>query len=241
MRDALEVAAKTWLVELEAERVGRDVLEPVRFVDDNVLGLRQERAVHARVLQEQGVVHDDDRGVCRGVARALQIAVHARHALAATLVARLVARRNSRPKLALATHEIQLRAVSGFGRGAPDEGLADDARFLAICDRAPQYLPAPRTQVVRPAFQHGDRDVGAERGLQRGQILPHELVLQGKRVRRDDHALPHLSRCESRHRIRHRLADACAGLGHERAAVRERSLDRHGELALLLTVLVSRE
>ena len=136
VRDALEVAAKTWLVELEAERVGRDVLEPVRFVDDDVLGLWKERASHPRVLQQERVIDDDDAGVGGSLARALQVAVHSGTALASPLVTRLVVGRDPRPELALSPHQIQLGPISALRRCAPDQGLAHETRFFTRRDRA---------------------------------------------------------------------------------------------------------
>jgi len=59
------------LGEFEAERVGRDVLETVRLVDHDMLGLRKERAPHTRVLQKKRVVDDDDARVRGGFARPL--------------------------------------------------------------------------------------------------------------------------------------------------------------------------
>jgi hypothetical protein len=56
--------------------------------------LRQERAAHPRVLQEERVIHDDDPRVGCGIARALQVAVHDGRSLAAPLVARLIVGRD---------------------------------------------------------------------------------------------------------------------------------------------------
>src|SRR5882672_10384151 len=99
MRDALYIAAESGLVELETERVGRHVLEPVRLVDHDVFRLRKERASHPRVLEQERVIDDDDAGVGGSLARALQIAVHAGAALATPLITRLVVRRDPRPQL----------------------------------------------------------------------------------------------------------------------------------------------
>ena len=87
MRDALQVAAQAGLVQLEPEGIGRDIFESVRLVDHDMVGLRQKRPAHPRVLQQERVVHDNDSGVGRGFPRALQIAVHARRPLAPALVA----------------------------------------------------------------------------------------------------------------------------------------------------------
>ena len=241
MRHTLQIAAQARLVELESKYVGCDVLESVRLVDDEVLGLRQEGATHSGILQEKRVVHDDDPGVDGGLARALQVAVRPRGPLAAPLVARLVVRGDSRPELALSPHEVQLGAIAALGGGAPHESLGHEACFLTSRHRAAQDLPATGTQVIRTAFEHGDRDGASERELQSGQILPDELVLQRKRVRRDDHAFSQSGRRESRHRVRDRLPYSGARLGHQRATVRECSLDGLGEFALLRTILISDE
>ena len=50
VRDPLQIATEARLVELESEGVCRHVFEPMRLVDDDVLGLRQQRAAHPRVL-----------------------------------------------------------------------------------------------------------------------------------------------------------------------------------------------
>ena len=86
MGDTLQVATESRLVQLEPERVGRHIFEPVRLIDDDVLGLRQERSAHPRVLKQERVVDDDDAGVRGSLARTLQIAVHAGRPLAAPLV-----------------------------------------------------------------------------------------------------------------------------------------------------------
>src|SRR5207248_1013405 len=89
--------------------------------------------------------------------------------------------------------------------------------------------------------EHGDRDTGAERRLDRRRVLANELILKRQRVVRDNDALAQLRRRDCRHEIRDRLAHARARLGHECATIRERPLDGRGELALLATILVACE
>src|SRR6266850_6892426 len=165
MRDALHVAAESGLVELETERVGSHVLEPVRLVDHDVFSLWKQRASHPRVLQQERVIDDDDAGVGRGLARALQIAVHAGRALASPLIARLVIGRYPRPELALASHEVELGAISTLRLRSPHEGLADQTRLFSRRHGAAEYLPTARAQIVGSTLEHRDRDVGAERRL----------------------------------------------------------------------------
>ena len=77
----------------------------MRLVDDEVVRLGQQRAAHARVLQQQRVVRHDDARARRRFARALQIAA-ARDARAATRVARLVVGGDATPQIALRPEEI---------------------------------------------------------------------------------------------------------------------------------------
>ena len=240
VRDAGEIAAESRLRELEPKGAGRDVLEPVGLIDDDALGPGQKRAAHPRVLQQEGVVdHNDARGG-RGVAGTLQVAP-ARRALAPALIARLVVRRDPRPQLPLAAHEVELRAVATLRRRPPDKRLAERARLLTRRDRATEDLPPPGTEIVRPPLQHRDRDVRPERRLHRGHVLPHELVLERERVGRDDHPLAGDRGSDRRNEVRDGLADAGPGLRDERTAFRERALDRRRELALLRAVLVTLE
>src|SRR5256712_4470055 len=134
------------------------------------------------------MVDHDDPGLDRGVSRSLQIAT-AWRALTATLIAGLVVRRYPRPELAFTAHEIELRAVAGFGRRAPHERLAEEPRFLPRRCGAAKDLPAPGAEIVRAALENRDGHVRAERRLQRRKILARQLVLQGQRVGRDHDAL----------------------------------------------------
>ena len=59
VRDALERATHDAVLEREAERVGRDLLQPVRFIDDQMLRGRQQRATPPRVLEQERVVRHD--------------------------------------------------------------------------------------------------------------------------------------------------------------------------------------
>ena len=93
-RDAIERAAHGVRIERQPEGVGRDLLETMRLVHHQVLGRRQQRAVHARVLQQERVVRDDDARSRCGLARALQVAA-AGHARAAASIARLVISRDA--------------------------------------------------------------------------------------------------------------------------------------------------
>src|SRR5207245_5049269 len=153
MRDALEIPTQARLVQLESERVGRDILESVRLVDDEVFGLRQEGAAHSSILQEKRVVHDDDPGVRGRLTRPLQVAVRPGGPLAAPLVARLVVRGDPRPELALSPHEVQLRAIAALGGGAPHERLGHEACFRTTRHPAAQDLPATGTQVIPTAYE----------------------------------------------------------------------------------------
>ena len=152
------------------------------FVDDDVLRGGQERATHTSVLQQQRVVHDHDPRVGGGLTSALQVAP-ARSALAPTLVAGLVVRGHAGPELTFAAGETQLCAIAALGSRPPHEGLAEEPGFLTRRYRGTEDLPPPGTEIVRPPLEHRHRDGAAERGLDRGQVLPDELILQVDRVR----------------------------------------------------------
>ena len=167
VRDALERAAEGAILEREAERVGRDVLEAMRLVHHEVLRLGEQRAAHARVLQQQRVVGDDDARTRGGFAGALEITA-TRDACAAARVAGLVVRGHTPPEIALRSEQVQLGAISRARGRAPHQRLQEEPRFVARCDEAAERLPASRAEVVRAALQHRHLDGRAERRLQRG-------------------------------------------------------------------------
>ena len=240
MRDALERAPQAAVLEREAERVGRDILETMRLVDDEVVRFGQQRTAHARVLQKQRVIRHDDAGASGRLACALQVAA-SRDPGTPACVARLVVGGHASPQVALGSKEVQLGAIAGQSCGPPNERLQQEPRLVTRRDESAERLPASRAQIIRSALQHRDLDRGAERRLQRRQILAHELVLERQRVCAHDHALAAERTADRGHEIRERLPHSGAGLREQRATIAERALDRAGERALLRAVLVSRE
>ena len=168
--------------------------------------------------------------------RALEVAA-ARGRGAAAGGAGLVVRGDARPELALTAEEVDLRAIAGRRRRAPDQGLEREPRLLARRDLAAEELPAARAEVVAPALEDGDREGRAERGLERRQVLPDELILERERVRAHDHPLARCGARERRQEVRERLPHTGAGLRDERAALDHDPLDSPGERALLAPLL----
>ena len=166
MRDALERTSEGTILERETEGVGRDVLEAMRFIDDEVVRLGEQRAAHARVLQQQRVIGDDDARARGRFPRALEITA-ARDACAATRVAGLVVGRHAPPEIALRSQQVQLGAITGARGRAPHQRLQEEPRVVARRDQAAEGLPAARAEIVRAAFQHRHLDGRAERRLQR--------------------------------------------------------------------------
>ena len=70
--DAVEEGADVGVRRLEAELLRRLFFEVVRFVDDEVMVLRQDVAADRDVGQEQRMVHDDDVGGLGALSRPLE-------------------------------------------------------------------------------------------------------------------------------------------------------------------------
>ena len=232
------------LAERAVERVGRDLalelargrlLEIVGFVEDDLGRLRQREGLLG-LGEEDGVVRDDDVGVDREVARALQeaAAVVAALASAAFLGRRSEAVRDLRAA-------VELRQVARGGAEDPRAEMRQRQKLVFG-----QLGLAMREQLLEPAQAEVVRTPLDERGLERradhagdgGQVLGEDLLLQILRVGADDDR--DLVRKGPQHggdEVGDRLADAGARFDDEVALAVERLRHGHRHLVLLRTVL----
>ena len=205
-----------------AEEVGRDVLDLMRFVEDDGVVRRQDAGVRSaaagakREVGEQQVVVDDDD------LRLLRLSPHPRHEArlevrAAGADARLARRGDVAPDLRVLGQIRQLGPVPGL-RGPGPVRDAQQRRAAGALPRRPRLAEASQADVVGEALHErgAQRDaVRGERLGDDGQVLDEDLLLERARRRRDDHLSPAE---HGRHEIRQGLAGSGPGLDEEVAA-----------------------
>jgi hypothetical protein len=220
-----------------AEVLRDDVLELVRFVEDEVGARRDHLAERAladrRVGAQQVMIHDHHVGGGRLLA-------HPRHE--ALVVARAFGAetgfgsgRDFIPERKILGQVLELGAVAGRRPAGPfpDDGQKDIMHHGAWPERRRgfvQLIEPVQAQIVRTALhvRRGERDV--ERVAKRREVLEEDLFLEVLRASRDEDTL---AAQDGGDEVGQGLPGAGAGFGEEDAAVLEDVGDgrRHLDLA----------
>ena len=135
---------------------------------------------------------------------------------------------SSVPQRQVVGEVVDFRAIAALGHGGP---VADAAHPLLVGERQRcrgifQSIEPMDAQIVGAPLHVGRANGLAQHGGQGRHVLVENLILQILRARRNEDAT---SRKHRRHEVRECLADACASLGDERAAVLEDPSDRQGQ------------
>ena len=163
----------------------------MRFIEDDGVARGQELAhpfiAQHHVREEQMVVHDDDVGVQRLLAR-----VHDEAAVEVTAVraeAVLASRSNLRPYRRRLRHAATIRAIAGQARARETFDRVQVANVFAIQKAAigDRSLQMMMTHVIGPALEqsHGYRQLQCVSHLR--NVAVEELVLERLGARGDDH------------------------------------------------------
>lgn len=229
----------------QAELFGGNSLEVVRLVDDQRLVVSEHLSLTLVCREQERMVGDNNGRICCGATRAHHVAsrigpVAARRAEAVGHVGC-----DTAPEMLLVPGEIDLRPVTGPGRGEPGEDLQLEPDRGDIGVRSvgvwciEESLPASKADVVVATLQHRDGDRLVEQARDRRKVAVGELLLEVDGVRGDHGALPGARRPErQRCQIGERLPDPGAGLHHEAALALERLPHRDRHLVLRLAILV---
>jgi len=226
--------------QLGADGVAHDVLEDVRFVEDDDIVLGQDHPAAADVEPVEVGVDDDDVG---GGGSPPGLLGEARLAeWAAVGAGALVAADAHRSPRRVARRPVELGAVAGVGGADPLGDPADlvarpgcHALQLELGLGPAVHLPQPlQAHVVAAALQHGPVERHRQRRLEEGKVLAGQLVLQ--RLGGGGHDHPRPGR-HGRHEVGQGLARAGTGLHDEVAAAVDGCGDEVGHLDLPRPVL----
>ena len=204
-----------------AQEAGGRVGQLVRFVEDDGVGLGQQvgDALFAQhqVGHEQGVVDHHHVGLL-GLAAGLdhEAVADARALLAQAVLAR---RGDALPDVGVFGHLRQVAAVTGLGNAGEHLDLAQLLDFGARLQGAFVALQAFQVvmaDVVAAALEQRGGDRRGQRRAHPRQVAGEQLILQGARIGGNQH-LAALD--EGGYKVGPGLADAGAGLGHQRGAI----------------------
>ena len=218
----------------EAEILGGDVLELVRFVEHGVGAGRNHLAegvlADRRVGAQQMMIHDHEIRGGGALAHARDEALVVPRALGAE--AGLGGCGDLVPEGQVLREVLQLGAIAGLGARRPlfDDRKKDVMNYRRAGRAASQLIHPVQAEIVRAALHVGRGERDPERVTQRRNVLEVDLLLEVLGAGRDEHALAAENR---RDEVRERLARAGPRFGEQHAAVFERARDRgrHFDLA----------
>ncbi len=209
---------------------GEHALEAVRLVDDQRVERRQQ-PLGAGGASEQRVVDDHELRLGRAppcphpeaLAPAPTGGGRARGRIGGD------ARADAAERLAVRVLEA-VQVTERIARRPRTQRVDQPLLFLAVAARD---LERTRAEVVLLALEHRHRELEPECAEQRGQVALVELVLERARAGRHHDALPGLGRMQhGGQQVGERLPDPGRRLGHQHAAVLERSRHLDRERAL---------
>ncbi|EWS55532.1 hypothetical protein X551_01635 [Methylibium sp. T29] len=213
----------------------------MRFVEHRHVHGRQQLC-HAGVAQrqvgeEEVVVDHHQVGRHRLAAGLHHVAAAVFRAFAAEAV--LARRGHQRDHRRALVQAFELGQVAAHGALRPLLDLRQRARRIAVGQRRRlpgQHQPL-QAQVAAASLQQGHADRQGQHLAQPRQIAQEKLVLQALGRGADQRAMPGQQR---RDQVGERLADACAGLGHQHLARIDRIGHGCGELQLGAALAVLR-
>ena len=224
-RELEELAAR----DLHPEEPGRDVRNPMRFIDDQGVGEREqfrEPLLLESHVREQKVVVGHDHIRLGRPAACLDDVASVEHR---TLRPQAVVRRGGdgsphRVALGKVRH---LRKVAGRGPGGPSGKTRHPRRHLPRHQPSgrQRLLVAPAAEVVRSALEQGHPRVAPDGTAHERQIAFEQPILEVAGTRRNHGPS---TAGDGGYEVRERLAGAGPGLADEDVALRDGALDRRG-------------